>query len=297
MSLTSPKKSRMPKSDANRRVLIVGNPGKPGVEEAVEDVRAFAESRCTVIGCVFETDASDAVDAGVDRIIVLGGDGTLLAVSRSLGLNQIPLVGVNFGKLGFLAEFSVDALKANFDTILQDHDTISERMILGMNIFRDGISCGESLSVNDCVIHAGPPFRMIQLAIRINGMPLTTISGDGLIICTPVGSTAYNLSAGGTIMQGAVQGIAMTPLCAHSLTHRPLIVESESKFEIVIEQANEGTCLMVDGQVGYALQTGDMVSIERCSSNFLLVRNPAHPRWHGLVTKLHWGQPPSYNGI
>ena len=284
----------MPNSTANRRVFILGNPDKPEVGEAITSVREFAAGRCEIVGTALALDAKPALDAEADYIIVLGGDGTLLAVSRSLGDRQLPLIGVNFGKLGYLAEFTVDELKGSLETVLARTDLVSELAILRARVRRGQEVCFESLAVNDCVVQAGPPFRTIEIAIRINNVHLTTIVGDGLIVCTPVGSTAYNLSAGGPIMQGRVMGIVLTPLCPHSLTHRPLVVEHESEIDITMERANAGSTLLVDGQLNYPLRAGDRISVNRHSSNFRLVRNPAHPKWHGLVTKLHWGQPPSY---
>lgn len=284
----------MPQRSELKRVFILGNPDKPGVNEAIADVRAFAESMCTVAGAGLGVDGSIALEAGADLIIVLGGDGTLLAVSRSLGSRQVPLLGVNFGKLGFLAEFSIDGLKKDFDAVLANGELVSPRMILDVCVRRGGNPCFESLAVNDCVIQAGFPHRIIELALNINDVPLTTLAGDGLIICTPTGSTAYNLSAGGPILQGGVMGIALTPLCPHSLTHRPLVVWHEANIDVVVQRANEGTSVIVDGQVSGPLKAGDCVSVKRFGSDFLLVRNPRFPKWHSLVTKLRWGQPPTY---
>lgn len=280
----------MSKRAASRRVFILGNPDKPGVHEALKDVRSFAEAHCEVAGAALGFEGGSAIDAGADLLVVLGGDGTLLAVSRSLGENQIPLVGVNFGKLGYLAEFTVDELKTHFDAILKNGDLISERMILQLRVMRGDKCRFDSLAVNDCVVHAGPPFRLIQMSVNLNGVHLTSFGSDGLIVCTPVGSTAHNLSAGGPILQGAVMGIALTPLCAHSLTLRPLVVEDQAEIEIVIRKANPGTTVLVDGQVSAALSEEDRVVIRRSESTFKLVRNPAYPKWHSLVTKLRWGQ-------
>lgn len=284
----------MADSPATRRLFILGNPDKTGVQEAVDNIRSYAESRCHVVGTALGLDGRIAMEAGAEFIAVIGGDGTLLAVSRSLGKDQVPLAGVNFGKLGFLAEFTVDELKANLETILTDQSLVSNRMILHMRVIRRGGCCFEGVAINDCVIQAGRPFRVIQLEVAINSVPLTTIGGDGLIVCTPVGSTAHNLSAGGPIMQGGVSGIALTPLCPHSLTHRPLVVEDEAEIEITVQQSNPGTTVMVDGQEGQLLEPGDRLAIKRFSADFKLVRNPAYPKWYGLVTKLRWGQRPSY---
>jgi len=278
----------------NRRVFILGNPDKRGVQEMIDDVCSFVASKCELVGKELGLNGQAALKAGADMIVVLGGDGTLLAVSRSLGAKQIPLVGLNFGKLGFLAEFTVEQFKATFATVLANGRFVSERMILDVSVQRGEATVFTSLAVNDCVIQAGSPFRVIELAVRIGGVHLTNIEGDGLIICTPVGSTAHNLSAGGPIMQGGVMAIALTPLCAHSLTHRPMVVEQEAQIEIVVERANKGTAAIVDGQLSCPLSTGDRMATKRFGANMLLVRNPASSKWHGLVTKLHWGQPPSY---
>lgn len=277
------------------RVFILGNPEKAGVSDAVTSIQETLAGRFEVVGTALSLDGQVAVEAGADQIVVLGGDGTLLAVCRSLGSGQIPLVGVNFGKFGFLAEFSIEEFKDQFAAILGPGRHVSERMILAVSVTSGGGECFRSLAVNDCVVHAGSPFRIIQLAIRIDDVHLTNIAGDGLIVCSPVGSTAHNMSAGGPIMQPGVSGIALTPLCPHSLTHRPLVVESEARIEIEAIRTNPGTSVMVDGQLGCPMSTGDRVSIGRSEFNLQIVRNPQYPRWHRLVSKLRWGQPPSYH--
>ncbi|NOT00791.1 MAG: NAD(+)/NADH kinase [Phycisphaerales bacterium] len=277
---------------SSRRVFIVGNPEKRGVKTAMKSIQAVASQCGEVVGTALSFDGKDAVDRGADFLIVLGGDGTLLAVCRSLGRNQVPIAGVNLGKLGYLAEFTAAELEAELPQLLCDGDAVSERMILEFAVRRDGAAVFSSLAVNDGVVHAGPPYRIIQLALAVDGMHLTTIGGDGLIVSTPVGSTAHNLSAGGPIMQGGVLGIVLTPLCAHSLSHRPLVVEHKATVEISVQKANEGTSLMVDGQVGCPLLKGDVITVGRFAANMKLVRNPRRPRWQGLVTKLHWGQSP-----
>ncbi len=289
---------------SSQRVYLLANPDKPEVAAALEDLRSFAASRCALVGSNLGLDGRVAVDAGANRIVVLGGDGTLIGVARSLSADQVPLIGVNVGKLGFLAEFSVDELKADFDRAMSDDAIISRRTVLQVTVHpphppplggekREGVR-DSNLAINDCVIRAGPPFRIIKLGISINGEHLTDVGGDGLIVCTPSGSTAHNLSAGGPIMQPGVDAIVMTPLCPHSLTHKPLVIEREAVIDIVAEDVNEGTTAIIDGQVSCPLQPGDRVTIRRFNTDFMLVRNPLYPKWHNLVTKLHWGRPPSY---
>ena len=261
----------------------------------MQTLRAFAQSRCDVVGAELGLDGAKAVEAKADRIIVLGGDGTLIAVARSLGASHIPLIGVNVGKLGFLAEFSTDELMKCFDGAVSDDEGVRRRTVLQLSVRCDGQVRDTSLAVNDCVIQAGPPYRIIRLGVSINGEHLTDVSGDGLIICTPNGSTGHNLSAGGPIMQAGVQAIVLTPLCAHSLTHRPLVIECGSVIDIQAESVNEGTTIIIDGQLSYALSQGDQVSIRRFDHDFLLVRNPLTADWHNLVSKLHWGRQPDYD--
>lgn len=287
--------SGMSETSKKPGVFVLANPEKPGIERELDAVVATASRWCAVKGRSLGLDGSAAVGAGASFVIVLGGDGSLLAVCRSMGRSQLPLIGINLGKLGFLAEFTVEQLESTLGRVVSDAGCISERMILSVRVTRSGQSVFESLAVNDCVVHAGAPYRMIDLAVRVDGVGLTHALGDGLIVCTPVGSTAHNLSAGGPIMQGGVLGIALTPLAPHSLTHRPLVIEHEARVEIGVDRANEGTAVVVDGQVACGLKTGDVLAIARFESNMRLVRNPAAPRWHSLVTKLHWGQPPNYN--
>ena len=277
-----------------RRVYLLGNPDKKEVGAVLDEVRSFAASRCVVVGASLDRDARTAAATTPDRIIVLGGDGTLIGIARSMGEHQVPLIGVNVGKLGFLAEFSLDELKRHFDQAMADDSLISRRMVLQVTVRRDGAVKSSGLAINDCVIQAGPPFRIINLGISINGEHLTDVGGDGLIACTPSGSTAHNLSAGGPIMQPDVDAIILTPLNPHSLTHKPLVVDRESVIEIVATTVNEGTTAIIDGQVSCPLQLGDRVTVQQFPSDFLLVRNPQYPKWHNLMAKLHWGQSPTY---
>jgi len=279
-------------SKKQARVYLLGNPDKPAASAALEELQAFAAQRCSVVGSRLGLDPQPAVEGRATRIIVLGGDGTLIGVARALGAKQIPLIGVNIGKLGFLTEFSLDEIRTSFEEATSDDGLMSSRNVLHVEI--DGPArAGESfLAVNDCVIQAGPPFRIVDLSLSINGEHLTIVRGDGLVACTPTGSTAHNLSAGGPIVQSGVDAIVITPLNPHSLTHRPLVVERDSRIEIHARRVNPGTTAIVDGQVSTPLATGDRVLIRRFEADFVVVRNPRYTRWHKLVSKLHWGHGP-----
>ncbi|MCK4660993.1 MAG: NAD(+)/NADH kinase [Phycisphaerae bacterium] len=279
-------------SISDRRVFILGNPEKGSVALALSELENFASRRCRLVGAGLGLDAQVAVKAGAEVIIVLGGDGTLLGVAHSLGAEHIPLIGVNLGRLGFLANFSVEELKSHFDRAIGDAELIEERLQLDVNVFREGHLHFTSRAVNDCVIQAGPPFRSIELSVFLDGQRLTNIRGDGVIVCTPTGSTAHNLSAGGPIVQAGVHAILLTPLCPHSLTHKPLVVEYNSRIEIVASKINPESMAIIDGQVSCSLEPDDRTVITRSAVLLRLVRNPLYPPWNKLVTKFRWGQSP-----
>jgi len=282
----------LPQSHSNRRLLLLGNPDKSEAVAQLELLKAFVTMRCVLVGARQSLDASGAA---VDRVAVLGGDGSLIGVARSLGEQQVPLIEINTGKLGFLTEFSQEEFRHCFDDAMANDGLISRRTLLEVRAggaSEDTLRC---LAVNDCVIQAGPPFRMVNLGVYVNGEHLTDVRGDGLIVCTPLGSTAHNLSAGGPIMQADVDALGLTGLNAHSLTHKPLVMARDVQIEIEALSVNEGTTVIVDGQVVHPLRRGDRVRMRRFRSDLQIVRNPRHSAWHKLVTKLHWGRAPNFD--
>jgi len=183
-----------------RRVIILRNPDKPDAEAALASLVECIGQRAIVAATGVTAEAQGLTSAKPDRMIVLGGDGSLLAVARGLGDRQVPIVGVNLGKLGFLAEFSLEDVCEHLDAILNDPAIVSARMMLDMTIAHPDGSTSPYLAVNDCVVHAGAPYRMIALSIAVDGSHLTDFSGDGLVLATPSGSTAHNMSVGGPIV-------------------------------------------------------------------------------------------------
>ncbi len=277
------------KSDS--RIFILGNPAKTEVPKAMDDLRAFVSQHANLIGSELNLHGQRAVEAGADYIVVLGGDGTLLSVARSMGSRQIPLIGVNFGKLGFLTQFTVEQLQKHLPGILANGPQIAERTMFDVQVeHADGQEGYRGLCINDCVIHAGPPFRIVCLELELDGRKLTRVCGDGLIVCTPTGSTAQNLSAGGPLLMADVHAIVITPLEPHSLTHRPIVVDSASRIIVEAEQVNAGTMALIDGQLQCPIREGDRVHVVQSDQRWQFVRNPRRPKWHNLVTKLRWGR-------
>lgn len=276
-----------------RRAFLTGNPLKPEILEVFEELAAWIPERAELAGADLDPSVDHIAQARPDRLIVLGGDGTLLRIGGALGMQQLPLIGVNLGKLGYLAEFTVDAFKASFDRMMNDDTLISRRMMLSIRLDRGADAPAVDRAVNDFVIRDGPPFRMIELALFVDGESLTEMAGDGLIIATPTGSTAQNMSAGGPILLPGTTGIVITPICPHALTYRPLVVPADAKIEVVVRRVNHGTVVAVDGQRNIPLKSGQRLVIHRSQHEFLLVRNPLSPPWNTLITKLKWGASPT----
>lgn len=271
-------------------VIVLYNPAKPDAKATMASLVETLRHKATVLETGPIAEVLNCVGGDPARILVLGGDGSMLSVARAVAHLGTPIVGVNFGKLGFLAEFSLDDVTQHLDVILTDQTIISRRMMIEVTINRRDGSTVRSLAVNDCVVHAGPPFRMIELCITIDGHLLTNFSGDGLVLATPCGSTAHNMSVGGPIVHSGVQALIMTPIAPHSLTHRPLVMSGESSIEVLAHQATTGTTVVIDGQAMYPLGAGDRLVVRRANEAFQLVRHPTQHPWHTLTRKLKWGQ-------
>lgn len=272
------------------RVVVLYNPDKPHVEATKTTLLEDLRRRIDVVATGPIADTVRLVESKPDRLIVLGGDGSILAVVRALKQRQVPIIGVNFGKLGFLAEFTVEELDKNLDAAVSASAVVSPRMMIAAEITGNGRTAAQSVAVNDCVVQAGSPFRMIELSVSVNGDHLTNIRGDGLVVATPSGSTAHNMSVGGPILQPETQAMVLSPISAHSLTHRPLVFAGDSVIEVVACSVNEGTTLVIDGQVSLPIHVEDRITVRRWPAEFQLVRNPGQPKWHTLTTKLRWGR-------
>lgn len=284
-----------------RRVALLVNPTKPPAAEAAAEVRSLAQRYGQVIA---ELSADNAPPPDVLRqaelLVVFGGDGTLLSQARRcLGLPG-HLLGVNLGRLGFLAEFDLDAIRAQAPGIFGDGPLNTEHYgIMRVRVLRDGQTepAFEGLALNDAVVTAGPPYRMISAAILIDGLRGPSMAGDGVVICTALGSTAYNMSAGGPILSPNVDAFAITPIAAHSLSFRPVVVPASSRVEIRIAKANAdgkggGTTLVLDGQSQTTIRTGDRIELARDSRQVHFVRNPRSDYWSRLIGKLYWASTP-----
>jgi len=289
------------------RIYIVANSSKSDVRPALDRWLPSIQKQAEIVG-IDENGDGGLADSDADAILVLGGDGTLLAAARRLRGRDIPLMGVNFGRLGFLASFSPDQFEKQFDALIQGKLPVRSRQMIEASVVPAKANCRltdhaevtrhrtfAATALNDAVITAGAPFHMIELEIGADGETRVRYHGDGLIVATPSGSTAYNISAGGPIISPQVPAICITPICPHSLSFRPVVVSSDSTIVIVATRVNEGTTLFCDGQASTRLCAGDQVVIRKADHDVRLVENPSAHEWRTLAEKLHWATTPGYS--
>jgi len=277
------------------KLILFGDPKRRHAAEALADFLSFADGKAEILANCFDGSCSVEKLKAADFAVVFGGDGTILSAARDLCLADVPVIGVNVGKLGFLAEFSIDELKQVFERIVTDGSLVEKRMILKCIVYRDGVEKSSHTIINDMVIAAGQPFNMVELKMSVQEQALAGFIGDGVIICTPTGSTAYNLSAGGPILSAGLSVIVITALCPHSLNFRPIVISSESIVQIEPVRVNEGTTILFDGQAGEKLQKNDSIKLQRGQGNFLVINNPIRTQWDTLASKLKWAEKPKYN--
>lgn len=230
---------------------------------------------------------------GAELAIVMGGDGTMLRSARLMGHAQLPVVGVNLGKLGFLAALQPAELEASLPEIADGKYSLIDHLMFECRV--DGVgkeSLPSRLGLNETAVLAGAPFKMLDAQLYVDGDLVTTYSCDGLIISTPVGSTAYNLAAGGPILRKDLQAMVISPLSPHTLTNRPVVDSADRVYEIVVPQPNNNTSLVVDGQVVCNLEPGDRVRIERSEAVFQTIEVSGQSYYRTLREKLGWGRRP-----
>jgi NAD+ kinase len=226
----------------------------------------------------------------VDLIVVLGGDGTLLSVARRVDGLEVPILGVNLGGLGFLTATTLEALFPTLEAVLRGEYTAEERLVLVASLVRQGVPATEQLALNDVVVAKGALGRLIDLEVRADGQPMTAYRADGLIIATPTGSTAYNLSAAGPILFPTMDAVVLTPICSHTLTNRPIVLPASARLEVTLLTEAPDVVLSVDGQTGPPVAAGDVVYVRRAGARIRLIRDPRKSYFEVLRTKLKWGE-------
>jgi NAD+ kinase len=288
----------MPVWSINRIGVIVG-PQKPEAVAVVRDLNAWCEQRgielftakeiAAQTGCHALPTVNNELAEPLDLLVVLGGDGTMLGVSRLVGARQVPVLGVNFGWLGYLTEFTLAELFPALEDLLNGGLAVEQRMLLEVRVERGGQVIAQQRALNDAVINKAAPARMIELECFVNGHFVNSFRADGMIVATPTGSTAYSLSAGGPIVHPSMSAMLLTPICPHLLSNRPVVVPGDSHVELVFNRADGELMLTVDGQIGVELHLDDRVSLRRSETTFNLVRPSNRNYFEVLRTKLKWG--------
>ncbi len=226
----------------------------------------------------------------VDLLLVIGGDGTLLSVSKSAAKERVPILGVNLGGLGFLTEISIEELYTYLDKALSGKVTIDKRMMLKADIIRKHKIVGSHTILNDIVINKAALARIIDLGVEIDGYYVTTYKADGLIISTPTGSTAYSLSAGGPIIYPSMKAFVITPICPHTLTNRPLVVSDEVEIKITLLAGDGDVFATLDGQLGFPIKAKDVIRVVKSKDTVSLIRARDRNYFELLRRKLKWGE-------
>jgi NAD+ kinase len=274
------------------RIFVLGNGGRPGVQPEAEHLLPFLKNHCEIT--VFDLhQREDLSKATADLALVLGGDGAILRAARQMGYCQVPVLGVNLGKLGFLADLSPEELCACFPQVVRGEYHITRHLM-----FECLLSTPEEsrtyLGLNDVTFHAGPPFHMIDLDLSVDGETVSRFSGDGLIISTPIGSTAHSLSAGGPILGQELAAFVITPISPHTLTNRPVVDAATKVYTIAVRRAAAGTTLVIDGQDLSPLTVRHQVTVRQAPVKFGLIKVGGHSYYQTLRDKLRWGTGPNY---
>lgn len=241
-------------------------------------------------GCAVAVVSPEQIAREVDLMIVLGGDGTMIATARLIGESELPVIGVNYGSLGYLAEFRVEEMFAALEAILTGDYNLERRLMLAVELHRGDQLVTSNRVLNDVVINKSALARIIEIETHLNGQFVNSFRADGLIVSTPTGSTAYNLSAGGPIIFPSMNAVVITPICPFTLSNRPIVVPDDSQIAVLLKTEKEEVALTLDGQVGFPLQAGDKVVIRKSKTTFNLVQPKERNYFDLLRDKLKWGR-------
>jgi NAD+ kinase len=274
-------------SDSRPRSYLLGSGERPGLLEEVNRLRPVIDRHVEVVLADFQYER-DLTEATADLAIVLGGDGSILRAALQMQENQTPILGVNLGKLGFLASVSPTDLPTVLPGVIGGECRIVEHLMLRCTVFSDGELVAETLGLNEVAIFAGPPYSLLNADLYVDAELATTYACDGLIISTPVGSTAHSLSAGGPILRKTLAAFVICPICPHTMTVRPVVDTADRVYDVVVPQPNEGTTVVVDGRPLWKLRPNDQVRVVRAAPTFKLIEPRGHSYYQTLRDKLGW---------
>jgi len=270
------------------RAILLGFGGREDVLDEARRLRPLIQREARIVASDF-TGAEDMSQVEADLAIVLGGDGSILRAAHQMAHRQLPVIAVNLGKLGFLADLSPSELPGVLRDFRAGRLQPVEHLMFECQVLRDGKVAFRQLGLNEVAVQTGPPFRILNVDLYVDSELVTTYSCDGLIVSTPVGSTAHSLSAGGPILRKDLQALVIVPISPHTLTNRPVVDSADRIYELAVRDPHPGTAVVVDGRVLCTLQTGDRVRVEKAKAQFKLVSGPGHSYYRTLREKLGWG--------
>jgi len=276
-----------------KKILVLGDLSKKKIHDVIFGLKPWLDKH--VIAEIIDLSKEKKIEKqGAEIAVVFGGDGAILSTCRGLGGNQIPIIGVHMGRFGFLAELMEKNVCASLEKIFIGNYLIRKRMLLLCRVERGGKIVNESTGINDAVISRSSLSRLIAIKLNINGEDVAMYRADGLIISTPLGSTAHSLSAGGPLLTPDLNAFIIVPICPHTLTNRPLVVSGDVKIEMEILSQLSGTGFTVDGQVFTELEMGDKIKVERSEIEVQMIDTGTRTFYGVLREKLNWGGQPNY---
>lgn len=275
------------KAATKPRACLLGSGDRPNLRQQVERLRPIIDEHVDVVLADFQAE-QDLAAVSADLAIVLGGDGSILRAVLQMRDRQIPILGVNLGRLGFLASVPPADLPSVLPEVVRGQCRVVEHLMFRCTVLRDGQPAAETLGLNEVAIFTGPPFSMLNADLYIDAELATTYACDGLIISTPVGSTAHSLSAGGPILRKTLAAFVISPICPHTLTVRPVVDTADRVYEVVVPQPGEGTTVVVDGRPLWKLTASDRVRVVRAEPTFKLLECRGQSYYRTLRDKLGW---------
>ena len=269
-------------------VILLGSTGRVNARDEAERLRPTIEKLADIVLTDFEF-KKDLSKVQADVAIVLGGDGSILRAVHQMGLQQLPIVGVNLGKLGFLADIHPEAFEHVWPEVCIGQYRVVNHLMFTCEIWRNEQKISEHLGLNETVVIGGPPYSIVGIDLHVDGEWATTYSCDGLIISTPVGSTAHNLSAGGPIVRKDLQAFVISPMSPHTLTMRSVVDTASRAYDLIVPEPNAGTAVVVDGRMVHEhMLPGDRIRVQRAPVSFQLVEVPGQGYYRTLREKLGW---------
>jgi len=288
-----------------KRIGIVLKPHQPDALKTICQLVAWlAERDITLVGgpeiereriehqtgCAVQQVETDKLAGEVDLMLVLGGDGTMIATARLIGDQEVPVLGINYGGLGYLAEFRIEELYTALESILSGNYRLDRRVMLAVELRRGNDPPKTSRVLNDVVINKSALARIIEIETYFDRYFVNSFRSDGLIVSTPTGSTAYNLSAGGPVIFPSMNAVVITPICPFTLSNRPIVVPDNAEIELLLKTDNEEVALTLDGQVGFPMEVEDRVVIRKSRTTFNIIQPSNRNYFDVLRDKLRWGR-------